>query len=360
MSETVLVTGACGLVGTATVKRLAEQGRSVIATDLDTPSHRKDAAALPARAQARWADLTDPGQCTELLASATPTAIVHLAGIIAPQIYRNAPLARKVNVDATRSLVHAAERISTPPRFVQASSNAVYGSRNPHRHNERLTADTAPRPKDLYGGHKLEAEQLVRSSSLDWVVLRLGGVFSTDPFAMPFSADALFFQSAVPSDGRMHGVDVRDVATAFAAATTAAVTGRVLLIGGDDSYLLRYGDVGAALTSALGLGDVLPHGRRGDPDSDDDWFVTDWMDTAPAQDLLSYQGHSWPQLLDEMRARVAWRRYPLRLLCPLARVFLGRRAAYRNQPGQYADPWGAIRARLGEPGLDRPIDLTWR
>jgi hypothetical protein len=33
-----------------------------------------------------------------------------------------------------------------------------------------------------------------------------------------------------------------------------------------------------------------------------------------------------------------------------------RRAAYWNAPGQYADPWGVIRAKLGDPSWDRPTD----
>jgi D-erythronate 2-dehydrogenase len=55
---------------------------------------------------------------------------------------------------------------------------------------------------------------------------------------------------------------------------------------------------------------------------------------------------------------VGWKRHMLRPVAPLARLFLSRRSAYRNAPGRYADPWGAIRARLGEPGLDaqRPGD----
>jgi len=36
----------------------------------------------------------------------------------------------------------------------------------------------------------------------------------------------------------------------------------------------------------------------------------------------------------------------------VAREILRRRAAYYNKPGRYADPWGAIRAKLGEPGLE--------
>ena len=111
---------------------------------------------------------------------------------------------------------------------MQASSNAVYGARNPHRVPDIVRVDTPLRPCDLYSGHKAEAEAIVRSSTLDWVVLRLGGVLSVDPAAMPFTSDALYFESVLPTDGRMHSVDVRDVATAFANATTANVVGEII------------------------------------------------------------------------------------------------------------------------------------
>ncbi|WP_102142073.1 NAD-dependent epimerase/dehydratase family protein [Mycobacterium hubeiense] len=352
MSETVLVTGGFGLVGSATVKRLAADGRRVVATDLDTPANRQKAAALPDGVEARWADLTDRAAVEALLAEVSPVAIVHLAALIPPPIYRNPALGRRVNVDAVATLVRAAEAMPAPPRIVLASSNAVYGSRNPHRVTGPVTADTPPRPTELYGGHKLEAEGHVRGSGLEWVVLRLGGVLSVDPKALPFSADALYFESALPVDGRIHTVDVRDVASAFAAATTADVVGETLLIAGDDSHKLLQGDVGPALAAARGLVDVLPEGRPGDPDSDDDWFITDWMDTARAQEALSFQNHSWPDMLAEMREQAGWTRYPMRLVGPVARLLLKRRAAYRDSPGRYADPWAMLGARLGDTALD--------
>ena len=77
--------------------------------------------------------------------------------------------------------------------------------------------------------------------------LRLAAVLSVDLDAMPFSVDALFFESALPADGRVHSVDVRDVAVAFAAATTADVVGEILLIGGDESHLLRQEEIGKSL-----------------------------------------------------------------------------------------------------------------
>jgi nucleoside-diphosphate-sugar epimerase len=352
MPEKVLVTGGCGLVGSQTVRRLVDVGHRVVVTDLGTPTQRKTAESLPANAEARWADLTDTGEVDRLVAEVSPTAIVHLAAAIPPAVYRNRALGRSVNVDATAALLHAAQSSPQPPRFILASSNAVYGARNPHRHPDRLRADSPLRPSDLYGAHKVEAEDLVRASNLEWVILRLGGVISVDPRAMPFTGDALYFESALPTDGRIHTIDVRDVAAAFAAATTADVVGEVLLIAGDASHLHRQKEVGVAMAAARGLSDVLPAGRPGDPDDDENWFVTDWLDTDRAQQALSFQRHSWPDMLAEMRAAAGWQRYAMIFIAPFARHFLRRQAAYRNTPGRYADPWGAIRSRLGEPGPD--------
>ena len=180
MSDTVLVTGGFGLVGSETVRRLAADGRRVVAADLETPANIKALKKLPDGAEYRWADLTDAEQVQRLVTDVDPVAIIHLAAIIAPAIYRVPKMARRVNVDATKTLVSVAEAQPTPPRFVHASSNAVFGPRNPHRTPEPLTADDPMRPCDLYSGTKAEAEEIVRSSSLEWVVLRFGGVLTTD------------------------------------------------------------------------------------------------------------------------------------------------------------------------------------
>jgi nucleoside-diphosphate-sugar epimerase len=354
MSDTVLVTGGFGLVGSETVKRLAADGRRIVATDLDTPANRKKEAALPKGVDACWADLTDPDQVQRLISDVSPAAIIHLAAVIPPLIYSNPKLARRVNVEASATVVKVAEAQTTPPRFVQASSNAVFGARNPHRNPEILRADDPMRPCDLYSATKAEAEETVRSSSLDWVVLRFGGVLSTDLSALPLSLDALYFESALPTDGRLHSVDVRDVAFACAAATTADAVGEILLIAGDESHRLRQGEVGARLSAAMGIPSALPEGRPGNPDSESDWFVTDWMDTSRAQEALAFQRHSLPDMLAELQAQAGWKRYPGRLIAPLAHAFLKRRSAYWKTPGQYADPWGAIRAKLGEPAPVTP------
>ncbi len=354
MSDTVLVTGGFGLVGSATVRRLAADGRRVVAADLDTPANRKAADKLPDNAEFRWTDLTDPEQVQRLISDIAPAAIIHLAAIIAPAIYRVPKLARRVNVDATATLVRIAEAQPVPPRFVHASSNAVFGPRNPHRTPQPLTADDPMQPCDIYSGTKAEAEEIVRASSLDWVVLRFGGVLSTDLSALPLSGDAMLFESALPSDNRVQTVDVRDVAWACAAATTADAVGEILLIAGDDSHRHCYGDLAPALVAALGLPGAVPPGRPGDPDSDTAWFVTDWMDTTRAQEALKFQHYSWSDIMGELQSKFWWTRYWGRLLAPVVREVMKRRSAYWKAPGQYADPWGAIRAKLGDPSWEHP------
>lgn len=346
----VLVTGAFGLVGSAVVAELADQGRRVVATDLDIPANRKRTQAFTDRpgVEVRWADLTSTPDVEDLLAAVAPTAVIHLAAIIPPFCYARPRLAQAVNIDATASLVRAASAMPTPPRFVQASSVAVYGARNPHRHDELLTTATPLRPSDLYGAHKVMAEDHVTSSELDWVVLRLGGVLLAEP-RWGLDRDLIFFEAVLPSDGRIQTVDVRDVAHAFCAATVTDHVREIFLVGGDDTHRIMQAGVGIESAAALGLRGGLPAGRPGNPDDDRAWFATDWMDTERAQNVLAYQRHSLPAMYAEMRAKVGWRRWLLRLLVPALRWYLRRRSPYRGFPGHFADPWNAIEKRWGDP-----------
>ncbi|MGB3475135.1 MAG: NAD(P)-dependent oxidoreductase [Mycobacterium sp.] len=346
--DTVLVTGAFGLVGSAVVRRLAAEGRAVVATDLDIPANRKAVAALPASVQVRYADLTDPAAVDALVGTVRPAAIIHLAAVIPPFIYMRRDLARRVNVEATGHLLAAAGAETKPPRLVQASSIAVYGSRNPHTVSGVLTADTPTNPADVYGDHKLQAEQLVRASQLDWVILRLGGVITVDPGSY-MKLDNLYFEQLLPTDGRLQTVDVRDVAAAFVAATTAPVVGETLLIGGDDSHRQIQGDVAPAMAAALGLVNGLPAGLPGNPDHDADWFNTDWMDSRRAQEALGFQHHSWPEMLAETAARAGAQRYLLRAVAPLARPVLRTRSPYYRNGQRFAEPWQAIADKWSDP-----------
>lgn len=346
--DRVLVTGAFGLVGSAVVDALAARGHAVVATDLRSPTNLQSAQHLPPGVEVRWADLTSHSEVADLVGSTRPVAIVHLAALIPPFCYANRRLAQAVNVDATGLLVSAAENLPSPPRFVLASSVAVYGARNPHRDMGLLTADTPVNPSDLYGAHKVAAENLVRSSGLEWVVLRLGGVLTATP-RWSIDPNLLRFEAVLPSDGRIQTVDVRDVARAFGAAIGTSHVREVFLIGGDSSHRTTQSAVASETAAAMGLAGGIPAGRPGDPDDPRSWFVTDWMDTERSQQVLGFQRYSLPAMHAETSAAVGWKRMPIRLAVPIVRSVLKTQSPYRGMSGQFADPWRAIERCWGDP-----------
>jgi nucleoside-diphosphate-sugar epimerase len=345
--DSVLVTGAYGLVGRPVVDRLVADGFEVTAT-----AHRTVKPALPADVDVRRVDLTEPDQVNALIADVAPSAIVHLAAYLPPLCYANRAHARAVNVDATAALVRAAQAMPTPPRFVHASSMAVYGSRNPHRYKDLLTPDTPPLASELYGCHKLVAEKIVRSSGLEWSILRLAGVITLEPLVDYGDFDTFYFGLLIPEDNRCHAVDSRDVASAFAAAITSPAIREVFMIAGDDSHKVTYREMSYASADAMGMGAMMLPGRRGDPDSDTDWYPLDWMDTAHSQEILSFQRHSYSDSCAEIRARADWKVRRMRMIAPVLARAMRRRAPYYKQPGQYADPYGRIRDRWGDPSPD--------
>jgi hypothetical protein len=61
--------------------------------------------------------------------------------------------------------------------------------------------NTPPLASDLYGCHKLVAENNVRSSRLAWSILRLSGVITLDPLIDHGDFDSFNFGASMPDDG---------------------------------------------------------------------------------------------------------------------------------------------------------------
>ena len=361
MSGTVLVTGAFGQVGKRCTEILLSRGRTVIAMDL-----RNDATAAalgavratlartpqPGTLIPAYTDLLDAAAVAEVIDRHRPAAIVHLAAIVSPPSYRNPRLARKVNVDGTRHLVEAARALSDPPLFVFASSAAVYGSRNPYRQPERITGDTPVNPIDQYGEDKILAEALITKSGLPYAILRLGGVVSPDASAN-VDGDYLLLVRATPSDNRMHSVDARDVALAFANSVDRRdiIHGKVLVIAGNETYVHLMSDLQDDIMAAVGIGRLGPSaGLPGNPDDDRGWGFTGWFDTSESQALLDYQEHDWSETIAWVAGSFGHRRMLLKALSPVLRptmrvlLALQRRLEHR---GPYADPWALMAKKYG-------------
>lgn len=358
---TILITGAFGQVGRRCTQLLLERGRTVVAMDLRNDKTLAAQAELGAGQHAgalipAYVDLLDAEAVRDLVATHRPGAIIHLAAIVSPPSYRNPGLARRVNVGGTENLLAAAATLERPPLFLMASSAAVYGSRNPYRHPERITPDTPVQPIDQYGQDKVLAEAAIRASGLPYALYRLGGIISPDTQA-GINGDYLTLMRSMPSDNRMHAVDARDVALAFANGVDRAATiaGKVLLIGGNDTYVLLQRDLEDDLMTAAGLGRLGPSASLpGDPGDDRGWSFTGWYDTTEAQALLDFQEHDWQQTLAWIAESQGRQRIVLRAIGPVLRPLM--RAALKLQRraerrGPYADPWALIEKKYGAAAL---------
>src|SRR5688572_19013888 len=141
----ILVTGAAGYIGSALVKALASH--EVIGTDQSAPAALIGNIAYP--------------QFARSLITPDIDVIFHLASLVSGGTEQNFELGTKVNLDATRDLLEACRLAGHCPKFIFASSIAVYGAHFPHLLPDPVTDDTPTQPRLSYGAQKLACEVLL-------------------------------------------------------------------------------------------------------------------------------------------------------------------------------------------------------
>ena len=162
----ILVTGAAGYIGSALARAL--HGPGLVTTDQCAP-----AQIIGNLAYAQFA---------RSLVTPEVGVVFHLASLVSGGAEQNFELGMKVNFDATRDLLEACRHAGRCPKFIFASSIAVYGGELP----DPVTDDTAPAPRLSYGAQKLMCETLIddysrrgfvdgRSLRLPTVMVRPGG-----------------------------------------------------------------------------------------------------------------------------------------------------------------------------------------
>jgi UDP-glucose 4-epimerase len=332
--RTVVVTGAFGNVGTSTVDALWSRGHNVVAFDLPTVSHRAAAVRLRRHGvETVWGDVTDPTAVATLVDGAD--AVVHLAALIPPHSDRHPELAQRVNVEGTRTVAAAVARSAGRPRLVYTSSLSVYG-RTQHQTPPRLVTDPVD-PIDAYGRTKAAAEEIVRSSGTDWVILRLAAVL---PLRLPLLIDSLMFE--VPLTDRVEFVHTRDVGLAATrACELTGLSGSTLHVGGGPGCQLRQREIVARALEVLGLG-MLPDAAFSTTP-----FHCDWLDTRESQRLLGFQQHTFADYLADLRRRYGWRRPLVTAVAPLIRTAMLRGSPYWRTRRGLTQSVPATRDRAG-------------
>ncbi len=286
----VLLTGAFGNVGVSAIEALLQQGHTIRCFDLRTPANERTARRYRGRIEVLWGDLRVPANVAAAVAGVD--VVLHVAFIIPKMSHTGVEselrpdFAEAVNIGGTRNLVQTLEAQAQPPKLVFTSSLHVYG-RTQNLPPPRTVGET-PHPIEHYARHKIQCEELIRSSRLTWAILRLA---ATLPIALKL--DPGMFD--VPLANRMEYVHTRDVGLALANAVSSdAIWGKTLLIGGGPRCQYVFGDMVARIMGAMGL-PMLPQEAFATVP-----FATDWLDTEESQQLLRYQTRTLDDYLRDM------------------------------------------------------------
>jgi dTDP-4-dehydrorhamnose reductase len=225
----ILLTGAAGLVGTRLV--------SAIPPD-QLCAHYHHAPQNPAGAYHFVGDVSDPAHVYWLAGRITPTTIIHAAAFVDVDRCETEPaLSEKGNVLAVQLLLAA----FPGAKFVQISTDYVF-SDDPARRPNPPRPNDPPHPPNIYGRHKLAAEEVVRQKSSCNLIVRINSVFDhigrSNIFSMICDRLSAGKEITAPRDQMANPIAAFAVAEMTMRLLAAGATG-VYHLGGKD-YVSRY------------------------------------------------------------------------------------------------------------------------
>lgn len=301
----VLLTGAFGNIGMSTLQELLAAGHTVRCFDLCTKKNQKTASALPPSVEVVWGDLCDTETVRHAVAGCD--AVIHNAAVLPPVSENNPALAKRVNIDGTATLIAACEAQAEKPKFVLASSVALFGNTLDQKPPRRATDPIAP--SDHYTRSKAACEEMLKKSSLPWIVVR----FSATPPVQVGSADkaAIRHYFELNPNTRIEFLHPKDAGRAQALAIRCeGAIGRVLLIGGGPRCRITFSTMNHMFLQSIGLADFPDSAYGATP------FYLDWLDSEESEKLLGgYQRHTFEDYTREIMELNRWRRiflWPLR------------------------------------------------
>jgi nucleoside-diphosphate-sugar epimerase len=297
----VLLTGAFGNMGPNVIEALLEKGHQVRCFDRKTEATQAKSGRYAGRVEIAWGDLREAGSVADAVRDRE--VVLHLAFALPPFSEQRPDKAYEINVGGTRNILNAMKASSPSLKIIMTSTSSVF-KLDPNNRSPRTAADPVE-ATDNYSKHKLECEQMVRESGLDWAIFRMGML----PTIVPDIGFWIFF---IPLDTQMQFLHPKDAGLALAnAVSSKEIWGKTLLIGsgGQDSRIC-YRDFVKKYTRAVGIGMLPEKAFSTKP------YYTVWMDTTESQTLLDYQRYSFSDFTREMPAMVGPRRYKVMLLRP--------------------------------------------
>lgn len=157
------MTGATGYIGSELLRMLPDEENQIIPIGFSNTHIHENV---------RNVDLTDFIKTNQYIKSVSPDIILHLAGskdmakCEADKIF-----SRRINFEASENII--SQCFENKIKLIYISTDAVFDG--VHKHDELSVAV----PTTQYGKDKLATENLIRNNLIDFVIVRIGGIFGT-------------------------------------------------------------------------------------------------------------------------------------------------------------------------------------
>ncbi len=252
MKKRILITGSTGSAGKATLKKLYQlTGKYEIkALATNKKKNRKFANSFSDKIQFVFGDLRND-ETIEVIAK-NVDFVIHLAAIIPPLADENPELAYQVNTIGSKKLIDALEKHSPNAFFLYTSSISVYGDRvkNPYI---KVGDEIKPSDRDEYALSKIETEEYLQKSTLNWSIFRLTAMMGDHKMSK------LMFH--MPLNSGMEIITPPRVATALVNSIEKEkeLSKRIFNFAGGEKMRLTYQELLEGSFKAFGMGEVNFH-----------------------------------------------------------------------------------------------------
>ena len=228
-SQKILITGGGGRLGSIVSKSILDKGYAVRIFDIENKRKRKAVKGLSGNLEIFWGDVTKPELVQKTIEGID--VVLHMAALIPPIAYKNPELTSNVNVGGTKNVIEAIKKSGRYIPFIYTSSAAAFGP-SPDAKEPLCPNKTECHPRGPYGETKFGAENVIKSSGIDYLILRLT---ATMYLSFEFSDFKRMF--TIPLNNRVEYCHPFDTAQAIINAIKKyeEIKGNTLIIAGGSS-----------------------------------------------------------------------------------------------------------------------------
>ena len=296
MQKKVLLTGASGTVGFEVLKELLRRDQYAIRIlSLDRDFERQLFSQYQDNLEVIWGDIRNIQDVRKAVNGTGVDYIIHTAGIIPPLSDQKPGLTQDVNVGGTENIIRAIQQEDFPPKLFFTSSISVYGDRlkNPYI----TVADPInPGKDDVYAKSKVNAEEMIKNSGVEWSIFRLCGVLAKKLRIQP-----LMFH--MPLDTALEWCHPEDVGFALVEAIEhPSVLRNIFNLGGGEKCRIKAGEFLKEVFNIWGLdARVLPRHAFAIQNFHSGYYA----DSYHLNDLLNFQKRNLQDYYNQVRSKVS-------------------------------------------------------